>query len=33
MVYFVRKHDCEACALKPQGLSERSCAQNRALRS
>ena len=33
MIYFARKHDCDACALKLQVLPERSCAQNRALRS
>ena len=33
MIYFARKHDCEACALKPQVLPERSCTQNRPLRS
>jgi Transposase DDE domain len=31
MIYFACKHDCEPCALKPQVLLERACAQDRAL--
>ena len=30
MIYFARKRDCEACALKPKCYLS-SCAQNRAL--
>jgi hypothetical protein len=31
MIYFARKEDCHACALKPPVLPERACAQNCAL--
>ena len=30
MIYFARKHDCEACALKPKCCPNTPCAQNRA---
>ena len=33
MIYFARKQDCDACALKPKCCPNVSCTQNRALRS
>ena len=33
MIYFARKHDCEACALEAEVLPERACTQDRALHS
>jgi hypothetical protein len=30
MIYFARKHDCEACALKPSAAQTRLRARSRA---